>query len=290
MDASVTIPARIKARFGEDAETSQPKAGAPQSSHSRPLSYPLESATQVLPPISRLCRAKRLISNIRHFTFHIPHLLFLCLPLCAVAQLPSPNLVPNGTFAGPDPLKGWRVDFPYEGPYAKNKNYISVTSEHSPKGGKCVQILLPPGVAGNEGGKIESDFIKAEPGATYRVEIDCLTFDFNTKTFVEAWVTDPKPIPQPDKFRVPASAGHPPLVMVYRAQIPDAQGHSKNWQTVSREFTLPTIRRVGGKDLPPEFLSVKAYVYAPTPNGGKSFFANFRLTKVKSAPPQPPAP
>lgn len=205
-------------------------------------------------------------------------LLFSLLQLSCLAQT---NLVPNGTFAGTNPLEGWRVDFPYEGPYVKNKGYISATAEQAPPGGHCVKIELPPGVAGNEGGKIESAFLKAEPGATYRVEIDCLTFDFCAKTFVEAWVTDPKPIPQPDKFRVPAAADHPALVMVYRAQIPDPTGHSKSWQTVSREFTLPKSCRVGGKPMAPEFLSLKAFTYAATPNGGKSFFANFRLFKLQ---------
>lgn len=210
-------------------------------------------------------------------------IILLALPLFANAQAPDQNLVPNGSFTAPDPLQAWRIEFPYEGPYVKNKNYISINTEHAPKGGKCVQILLPPGVAGNEGGKIESAFFKAEPGATYRVQIDCMTWDFNAKTFVEAWVPDPKPIRQPDKFRVPATADHPALLMVYRAQIPDAKGRSQIWETVSREFTLPMTRPVGGVDTPPAYLSLKAYTYAGTPKGGKSFFANFRLYKIKSA-------
>jgi len=194
------------------------------------------------------------------------------------------NLVPNGNFSAADPLQGWRVDFPYAEPYAKNKDYIKVTTENTPKPGeKCVAVELPPGVAGNEGGKVESAFIKAEPGATYRVEIDCMTWDFEAKTFVEAWVTDPKPIPQPDKFRIPARDGHPPLLTVYRAQVPDPKGHSKIWQTVSREFTLPMTTRVGGNDIAPEYLTLKAYTYAGTLNGGKSYFANFRLYKIKEA-------
>ena len=209
------------------------------------------------------------------------------IPFAAFAQLPSPktgqNLVPNGDFSAADPLQGWRTDFPYAEPYIKNKTYVTATSENAPKSGKCIQIKLPPGVAGNEGGKIESAFIKAEPGATYRVEIDCMTFDFSGKTFVEAWVTDPKPIPQPDKFRVPANAEHPPLLTVYRAQIPDPKHHSHTWETVSREFTLPKAVRVGGKEMPPEYLSLKAYSFEGTPNGGKSFFANFLLMKIKSA-------
>jgi len=194
------------------------------------------------------------------------------------------NLVPNPSFSAAEPLQGWRIDFPYAEPYIKNKGYVKATTENAPKGGgKCVVLELPPGVAGNEGGKIESAFIKAEPGATYRVEIDCLTWDFEAKTFVEAWVTDPKPIPQPDKFRVPAMDGHPPLLTVYRAQVPDPKGHMKTWQTVSREFTLPKTTRVGGVDTAPEFLTLKAYTYEATQSAGKSYFANFRLYKIKEA-------
>jgi len=207
-------------------------------------------------------------------------LLGVFIALTALHASAQTNLVPNGDFSAAEPLQNWRVDFPYEGPYVKNKTYLSASIQ---AGRKCVQIDLPPGVAGNEGGKIESAFFKAEPGATYRVEIDCLTWDFSAKTFVEAWAPDPAPIPQPDKFRVPAAPDHPPLVMVYRAQVPDAKGHTKTWQTVTREFKLPRMCRVAGKDTPPEYLSLKAYTYEPTPKGGKSYFANFRLYKIKDA-------
>ena len=224
----------------------------------------------------------------RGFHHLVPQLHFalLCL-LGALFSHPASaqtNLVPNGDFSAAEPLATWRIDFPYAEPYINNKTYLSATTQN---GRKCVQIDLPPGVAGNEGGKIESAFIPAEPGATYRVEIDCLTWDFSAKTFVEAWVIDPKPIPQPDKFRIPAMDGHPPLLTVYRAQIPDPKAHSKVWQTVSREFTLPKVCRVGGKDIALEYLSLKAYTYEGTLNGGKAYFAHFRLYKIKEAPPCP---
>lgn len=197
------------------------------------------------------------------------------------ADAQGTNLVPNSDFGAPAPLAAWRVDFPYAQPYVKNKEYVKPATAPV-EGRRCVVIDLPPGVAGNEGGKIESAFLKAEPGATYRVQIDCLTWDFCAKTFVEAWVADPQPIPQPDKFRVPAGPDHPALVTVYRAQIPDPAAHSRTWQTVSREFTLPKTVRVGGREMAPEYLSLKAYTYAGTPNGGKSYFTNFRLYKLKS--------
>ncbi len=210
-------------------------------------------------------------------------LLAAFVPLTLAQAQAQDNLIPNGNFTAADPLEGWRIDFPYEGWYVDNHKYISATGEHAKAGGKCVKVELPPGIAGNQGGKIESAFVKAEPGATYRVEIDCLTHDFGAKLHAEAWVTDPKPVSKPDKMRVPAMNGHPGLAMVYRAQMPDPHGKSQAWETVSREFTLPKTVRVAGKEMPPEFLSLKAVVYAGTQKGGTSYFANFRLTKVKSA-------
>jgi len=38
---------------------------------------------------------------------------------------------------------------------------------------------------------------------------------------------DPKPVDKPDKFRVPASANQPALVMCYRAQLPDPPAGAK---------------------------------------------------------------
>ena len=188
------------------------------------------------------------------------------------------NLIPNGGFTAKDPLQSWRIAFPYEPFYVDNAGYVKAASMD---GRACVLLDLPPGVAGNQGGKVESAFVKAEPGATYKVGIDCMTFDFGAKLFAEAWTTDPKPISTPDKFRVPALAGMPPLVMCYRAQIPDPPGGSKKWTTVSREFTVPETVRVAGQEQKPEYLSLKVVVYAATPNGGKSYFTNFRLSRVK---------
>jgi len=189
------------------------------------------------------------------------------------------NLIPNPAFSDPkNPLAGWRTAFPYEPWYVNNADWVKPATE---QGKTCAAVELPPGIAGNQGGKIESAFVKAEPGATYRVDVDCMTWDFSAKLHAEAWTHDPKPIDKPDKFRVPASPDHPALVMCYRAQIPDAPGKSKTWTTTGREFTLPKSVVVAGEDQQPEWLSVKAVVYAGTPNGGKSFFTNFRLVKVK---------
>ena len=76
------------------------------------------------------------------------------------------NLLPNGDFKDKaNPLTGWRTDFPYEPWYVKNAGYVKIATDKKAKnGGNCVVIALPPGVAGNEGGKIESAFVKCEPG------------------------------------------------------------------------------------------------------------------------------
>ena len=189
------------------------------------------------------------------------------------------NLIPNPNFSDPgNPLLGWRTAFPYEPWYVDNAGYVKPSTE---QGKSCALVELPPGIAGNQGGKIESAFVKAEPGATYRVEIDCMTWDFSAKLHAEAWTHDPKPIDKPDKFRVPASDGRPALVMCYRAQIPDPPACSKKWSTTGREFTVPEKVVVAGEEQTPELVSVKAVVYAGTPKGGRSFFTNFRLVKIK---------
>ena len=187
------------------------------------------------------------------------------------------NLIPNAEFKAADPLQSWRISFPYEGWYADNGKYVRAAVQ---EGRACVVIDLPPGIAGNQGGKIESALGKAEPGATYVVTVDCMTYDFSAKLHVEAWTHDPKPTGKPDKFRIPASPGQPGLVMCYRAQLPDPPAHSKKWDTVSREFTLPETVMIAGEEQKPEYLSLKAVVYEGTMGGGKSFFTNFRLRKT----------
>jgi hypothetical protein len=201
--------------------------------------------------------------------------------LFAVNGVAQTNLIPNATFTAKEPLEHWRTAFPYEGWYKQNHNYVSVNIERAPQNGKCAEISLPAGVAGNQGGKIESAFVKAVPGATYKVEVDCMTWDFSAKLHAEAYAVDNSPMPRPSKFRIPATNGLPALVMVYRAQLPDPPAHSKNWTTVSREFTLPATVKVRGEETVPAYLSLKAVAYDATMDAGKSYFTNFRLYKIK---------
>jgi len=209
----------------------------------------------------------------------IRSLIFLLTALAGIHVHAQTNLIPNPNFSdAKNPLLGWRTAFAYEPWYVENVKYVTGGNQ---LGKTCAALDLPPGVAGNQGGKIESAFVKAEPGATYRVEIDCMTFDFGAKLHAEAWTHDPRPAPKPDKFCVPATDDHPALVMCYRAQMPDPPGRSKKWSTISREFTVPETVTVAGEEQKPEYLSLKAVVYAGTQSGGKSYFTNFRLYRIK---------
>ncbi len=206
----------------------------------------------------------------------IPLIVLLACPALRAQQA---NLIPNPDFSDPkNPLAFWRADFPAESWYVNNVKYVKPDNQ---SGRKCMVIDLPPGIAGNQGGKIESALIKVEPGAAYRVEIDCMTWDFSAKLFAEAWSHDPKPDQKRGIFRIPAGDDHPALVMCYRAQLPDPPAASKKWSTIAREFTVPETVTVAGDEQKPEYISLKAVVYAATPNGGKSYFTNFKLIKIK---------
>lgn len=206
------------------------------------------------------------------------------------AHAQQKNLLPNGDFSDKtNPLAGWRTDFPYEPWYVKNKGYVKIAPDKKAKnGGPCVVIELPPGVAGNEGGKIESAFVKIEAGATYVAEVDVMTWDFGAKIFGEAWVVDPKPEQARSKSRTAAFAGMPAMLQVYRRQFHDPAG-GKAWTTLKQEITIPEKVRVNTKggagaqsdwaQVPPEFLSLKVYIFAATPNGGKSYVGPMRLVK-----------
>lgn len=223
------------------------------------------------------------------------HLEILITPLVALfftAIAPAAeekNLLPNGSFEGEPPLHGWLTNFPDEEFYIGNAPYVKMAAVG---GRKAVMLDLPAGIAGNQGGKIESVPVPVVPGATYRVAVDCMTWDFGAKIHSEAWSTDPHPEQKRTIFRRAPMDGRPALIMCYRAQVPSPPGNSKQWSTAGREFTVPKTVVVAGKDQQPEFISVKVVNFAATPNAGKSYFSNFRLFRVESKAddqkPQPP--
>lgn len=200
----------------------------------------------------------------------------LVLPLAGAER----NLLPNGGFEGKDPFRGWMTAFPDEAFYRDNAGYVKMGKA----GGRAAVVLdLPPGIAGNQGGKLESVPVAVEPGASYRIEVDCMTWDFSAKIHAEVWTSDPNPGQKRTIFRRAPAAGRPALIQCYRAQVPSPPGASKVWSTARREFTVPKKVVVVGKQQVPEFISVKVVSYAATMDAGKSYFSNFRLYKLAAA-------
>ena len=207
------------------------------------------------------------------------------------AQAAGGNLIPNWNFSDPVPLKFYRYDFPYQGAYANNKGYISQVEY---EGKKCAQISLPPGVAGNEGGKIETALVPAIGGATYRAEVSGAMTNFFAKVHVEVYAEDPRDEitrkdteakgPNISIMRIPEGDGHKPLVVIFRAQLPDPQGGGK-WSKVEREFAVPPAGIIAGKPVKPVLMAIKAFTGGATPDAGKTYFTDFKLTKVKDPAP-----
>ncbi len=190
------------------------------------------------------------------------------------------NLLPNGGFEGKEPMRGWLVDFPDEAFYRGNAAYVKLAPAADVGGRRAVMLDLPAGIAGNQGGKLESVPVPVVPGATYRIEVDCMTWDFSAKIHAEAWSGDPHPEQKRTIFRRGPAGGRPALMMCYRAQVPSPPGNSRVWTRVGRDFTVPKKVVIAGKEQQPEFLTVKVVGYAATMAAGKSYFANFRLFRV----------
>jgi len=214
--------------------------------------------------------------------------------LLAASQAPGgpTNLLPNGGFEGKDPLHGWLTVFPDEAFYKDNGPYVKMAAPAEAGGRRAVVLDLPAGIAGNQGGKLESVPVPVVPGAIYHLEVDCMTWDLSAKIHAEVWSRDPHPEQKRTIFRRAPAVGRPALMMCYRAQVPSPPDTSKTWSTTGRDFTVPTTVRVAGKDQPPEFVSVKVVNYGATMAAGKSYFANFRLWRVTPTAgdqkPQPP--
>lgn len=209
--------------------------------------------------------------------------LVLAMTLPAFADTAEKNLLPNGNFEGKEPLKGWLTDFPDEAFYKGNSACVKMAEAG---GRKAVMLDLPPGIAGNQGGKLESVPVPVVPGATYRIQVDCMTWDFSAKIHAEAWSADPHPEQKRTIFRRAPADGRPALMMCYRAQVPSPPGNSKVWTTAGREFKVPETVVVAGKDQKPEFISVKVVSYGATMDAGKSYFTNFRLVRVEGKAPE----
>ena len=161
------------------------------------------------------------------------------------------NLVPNWDFSDKsDPLKGWRYIYPHEQQqYGENQRYIRVT-EYSGK--RCVEFTLPGKIANNQGAKIETAFIKIEPGATYSFEIDCAAVEMNMKVFAEAWAPLPPELNVKARMNIwQAEGGRPMLIKCGRMK---GSHEEKTWKTIRGTYTVPKTVNVAGKDTPPAYL------------------------------------
>ena len=198
----------------------------------------------------------------------VTHTLFATLAAAALSTVfagaADKNLLPNGGFEGKNPLQGWLTDFPDEAFYKGNSPYVKMAPAGEVGGRRAVVLDLPPGIAGNQGGKLESVPVPVEPGAAYRIEVACMTWDLSAKVHAECWSTDPHPEQKRTIFRRAPAGGRPALMMCFRAQVPSPPGNSKVWTTASREFTVPKTVVVAGKDQQPEFISVKVVNYGAT--------------------------
>ena len=197
--------------------------------------------------------------------------------------LPEQNLVPNADFSDKtNPLKGWRYTYPHQQQqYGKNQNYVKFGDFN---GKRCIEFAVPSGQADNGGAFFETAFIKCDPGATYKAEVECCPKDMTMIIFIEAWLPLPEELVMKPGLRVwPAEDGRPRLMMCGRKQA--ERNSSKNWVTIRDTYTVPKTvdLNVNGtmKPTPPQYISVKAYVYAGKGSVRNSYVTNFHLTKIK---------
>jgi len=196
--------------------------------------------------------------------------------------LPEQQLVPNWNFSEkPDPLKFWRYTYPHQqDQYSKNHEYVKVVQQ--PGKGNVVEFACPL-KQGNMGGiMFETAFIKCEPGATYKAEVEASPKDMRMMIMVEAWVPLPDSINIKPGLRVwPAENGLPRLMMCGRKR---GEQHHGSWKTIRETYTVPKTVNLALKDTPPTHISVKVYADVPNVKGkpiSNAYVASVRLTKSK---------
>jgi len=209
-------------------------------------------------------------------------ILVTVLVAATAGALPEQNLVPNGNFSDKtESLKSWRYTYPHlQQQYGKNQEYVKVTNYN---GRRCAEFAVPL-KQGNVGGAyLETAFIKCEPGATYKAEVECCPKDTTMIIFIEAWVPLPEEIVMKPSLHVwPAEDGRPRLMLCGRKQAPRSTVNT--WTTIRDTYTVPKTVTLALKETPPAYISVKAYVYVPNVHGkpiSNAYVTNFRLTKVK---------
>ncbi len=205
----------------------------------------------------------------------------MVLAAATAGALPEQNLVPNGDFREkPDPLKGWRYTYPHQqDQYSKNHEYVKFVQQDNKR---CVEFACPL-KQGNMGGiMFETAFIKCEPGATYKAEVEACPKDMRMMIMIEAWVPLPDSINIKPGLRVwPAENGNPRLMMCGRKR---GEQHHGSWKTIRETYTVPKTVNLALKDMAPTHISVKVYADVPNVKGkpiSNAYVASVRLTKVK---------
>ena len=196
------------------------------------------------------------------------------------------NLIPNPDFNDPvNPLKGWRIDFPDQGTYAqKNAGYYKISTDKKMGSANVVEVSIPGPVAENEGAKIESAFVPAKGGGTYKISVQCLTEDLSVKVYCDGYAIDPTPPGAPNMDRVLAHDGMPALVRFYRGQCLEIPAESKTWATAQKEFKLPEKVMVAGQPEAPSYLAIRVFAYSAhtgTKSPAKSYYTHFQLSLIK---------
>lgn len=216
-----------------------------------------------------------------------PPLLVALAGLALTASAAETNLIPNWNFADPTPLKSYRYQYPEQEQYVTNGKFVS---QKVMLGKKCAELDLPAGVAETQGAKIETALVPIEPGATYRVEVGCLAWDYTAKIVVNVYAPDPRPEEVQKETeakgrkitiaRIAAGDGHPALDNFYNARLPDLKGDPKKWIKVEREFTVPMEWTIAKTKVKPTLAAIKVVVIGGHA-AGKSYYTDFKLVKIK---------
>lgn len=175
-------------------------------------------------------------------------LLALLAPLCsATAQTTGSNLIPNGDMKAADPAQGFFIDFPYQGAYVKNAEFV----KPGELGGRtCIVMEGKDGYMGASGLKVLSPLAKVEPGKTYKASVDLYRKLPKThfKVFAELYAVDPRPNPTMSPvqtMQIPADASHPALVLVYKQDIQWKGGIPlEEWTNVETKLVVPLKENV----------------------------------------------
>lgn len=207
--------------------------------------------------------------------FHGRSLALVLLSLCCLSAVAAdaPNLIPNGDMSASNPAEGFTVAFPYQGAYLKNSEYV----RPGQLGGRtCIVMEGPDDYMGMKGIKVLSPLAKVEGGKTYKVRVDLYRRLPQTqfKVFAELYAVDPRPSPvlsPVQTMQIPAEAGHPALVLVYKKDLnPREPVPPEQWTTLEGDLAVPQKEnlKVLGKPAEAAYALVKVIALG---SGSKKF-------------------